>query len=74
MQARSEVCPSCGIRRADDTLYVGDIEVCPGCVVLESERENVPERAKGVHVGLRRRGSDEEEAERAERAERLMGG
>lgn len=32
--------------------FVGDTYRCPGCEVLEQERDNVPREAKGIHVYL----------------------
>lgn len=47
---------SCGTRMEewdeDPYAYVGYQWRCPGCEVIEQEKENVPEGEKGVHVGL----------------------
>lgn len=51
-----ETCAGCGTRddewEADRFAFVGDQVRCAGCEVLEQERENIPEAAKGVHVRL----------------------
>jgi hypothetical protein len=53
---KKAICPGCGTRAeewSDDRhAFVGDQVRCLGCEVLEQERENVPEGAKGVHVRL----------------------
>lgn len=53
---QSTVCTGCGTRQAewdaDRFAYVGESHQCAGCEVLEQERENVPDKAKGVRVFL----------------------
>jgi hypothetical protein len=55
VDAQREVCV-CGTRQAewdaDPMAYVGNIDQCPGCELIELERQNVPEGAKGIKVGL----------------------
>lgn len=55
VDAQRQVC-ACGTRRAewdsDSTAYVGFIDQCPGCELIEMERQNVPEGMKGAKVGL----------------------
>lgn len=50
------VCSGCGTRKTEweknRFAYVGQQHYCPGCDVLEQERENVREDARGVSVGL----------------------
>lgn len=56
----AEQCPSCGTRERDwkpemggnRFAFVGDAYRCPGCELKEMERENLPDDAKGIHVGL----------------------
>lgn len=57
-----EKCSRCGTRKAewekDRFAFVGNIEVCPGCEVLEQESGNIPEaerRSMAYKVGLVRR-------------------
>jgi hypothetical protein len=33
---------------------VADIDICPGCELLEMERDNVPPEVKGAKIYLRR--------------------
>ncbi len=47
----------CGTRteewKKDRFAYIGQQRACPGCEVLEQERENVPEQARAyTHVYL----------------------
>lgn len=46
----------CGTRQAeweaDRFAYVAESRQCPGCELLEMERENVPDKAKGVRSFL----------------------
>lgn len=59
---QAKVCPTCRTRKAewaaDKTAYIGHIEQCPGCEVLEMERENLQDveqrgnGAKGLQVTL----------------------
>lgn len=57
-RAQLEICSTCGTREAeweaDRFAYVGEAVRCPGCEVLEMERDNVPENAKGVHLRLKK--------------------
>lgn len=50
-----ERCKGCGTRKedwaADPLAYVGDIEICPGCVVISEEEQNVGDQ-KGAHIRL----------------------
>lgn len=52
----AEVCSGCGTRPEEWTddpfAFVGDQVRCSGCEVLEQERENIPDGARGVHVRL----------------------
>lgn len=56
MRERAKQCPGCGTRaeewKRDRFAYVGQTRYCPGCEVLEQERENVREDARGVTVHL----------------------
>lgn len=49
-------CPGCRTQaeewEADRFAYVADQRHCPGCEVIEMEKDNVREGAKGVHVVL----------------------
>jgi len=53
---RAKCCPGCGTRaeewKRDRFAYVGQTRYCPGCEILEQERENVREDARGVTVHL----------------------
>ncbi len=53
--AQREICV-CGTRRSEwernPNAYVGFIDQCPGCELIELERDNVPEGTKGAKVGL----------------------
>jgi hypothetical protein len=53
---QATVCRGCGTRPAewarDRFAYVGQTRYCPGCELLEQEKENVPETARGVTVHL----------------------
>lgn len=66
MRAKTELC-SCGTRaaewEADRFAYTGTIWRCPGCELLELERQNIPENAKGMHVGLERNLHQDEDDE-----------
>lgn len=51
------ICPTCRTRKEewahDRNAFVGDIQQCPGCDVLEQEQENAREmKARGLKVGL----------------------
>lgn len=52
----AEHCPDCGAEHArwekDRFAYVAVQDQCPGCEVLEMERENTPDEAKGVKYRL----------------------
>jgi predicted Fe-S protein YdhL (DUF1289 family) len=49
------VCPGCHTRKEEweqnPDAYIGDYEVCPGCVRMEDERSNA-EGEKGAHIRL----------------------
>lgn len=51
-----EKCSSCGTRSAewarDRFAFVAHTSRCPGCEVIEMEQANIPDKAKGVRVGL----------------------
>lgn len=56
VRSRQTIC-SCGTRmedwKHDRFAYVGQQRQCPGCEVLEQEKENVPEQHRGhTHVYL----------------------
>ena len=62
---RAKVCPDCATRpeewAEDEYAYVADTYVCPGCEVLDMEREQLREGARrGEKPFLRRRRPDEE--------------
>jgi hypothetical protein len=53
----AELCPGCRTRdadwKADRFAHIGQQRFCPGCEVLEQERQNVPEEHRGwTHVYL----------------------
>ena len=61
-------CGECGTRLSeweeDPDAFVGYHWRCPGCEIIEQERDNVPEDQKGIHVGVIPRDlSDQVEAE-----------
>lgn len=64
MAERNRVCSHCGTRadewEEDRFAYVSDAWQCPGCELLEMERENIPEGYKGVKVFLVKNGPDVE--------------
>lgn len=49
-------CKGCGTRQEewdeDRFAYVAESYICPGCEVIAQERENVPDKQKGVHIKL----------------------
>lgn len=57
---KAKACSGCGTRSedwdpslgGDRFAYVSHTERCPGCELKEMERENVPEHAKGIRIGL----------------------
>jgi hypothetical protein len=53
---KAKVCAGCGTRaeewKADRFAYVAQQWYCPGCDLIEQERENVREDAKGVTIYL----------------------
>lgn len=57
MAEKAKVCQQCGTREEeweeDRYAYISDMKRCPGCELLEMERDNVPtDNAKGVKVFL----------------------
>lgn len=52
----SDRCGACGTLGSDweddDFAYVGHVRQCPGCEIIERERDQVREGERGVHVGL----------------------
>lgn len=57
LRREKQKCPGCRTTREewqrDPTAYIGAHEICPFCEVLEQERDNVDDDAKGVRVYLR---------------------
>ncbi len=55
-RAQAELCQGCGTRSSewakDRFAYVGQTRYCPGCEILEQERENIREGVQGVTVHL----------------------
>ncbi len=53
---QATVCSGCGTRKVewerDRFAYVTDAFICSGCELVEQERENIPEKAKGVRIRL----------------------
>lgn len=51
-----EICKQCGTRDSewdkDQFAYVAYTYRCRGCETTEMERDNIPQDAKGVYVGL----------------------
>lgn len=56
MRWEREACSGCQTRREDwakdPFAFVADMDVCPGCELLEQAREQVPEKAQGVKLYL----------------------
>lgn len=56
VREQAKRCSGCGTRASewakDRFAYVGQVKYCPGCEVLEQERDNVREDARGVTVYL----------------------
>lgn len=56
-RAMRELC-SCGTREAeweeDKFAYVSDHRQCPGCELIEMEKDNLPDGGKGYHIFLTR--------------------
>jgi hypothetical protein len=53
-RVQSSLCPGCRTRRDlwrehdhTDPPYMGQIDQCPGCQMLEQERRNIPEGTEG---------------------------
>lgn len=53
---QKKVCKGCGTRKTewkhDKFAYVGQIEICPGCELLDMERDNIDDGTKGVKTFL----------------------
>lgn len=53
---QAKVCPGCGthseVWEKDKFAYAPNSWQCPGCELLERERETIPEQARGVKVYL----------------------
>ncbi len=56
LRREARKCPTCRTTREewerDPTAYIGAHDICPGDEILEQERENVPDGAKGVRLYL----------------------
>jgi hypothetical protein len=56
------VCVGCGTRKDEwkenRFAFVGNAEICPGCELMEMERENIPPGTKGVKTFLVRNDPD----------------
>lgn len=60
-----KICTSCGTRREDwdkdRFAFVAEFDQCPGCELIEMERKNVPDDAKGVRVYLKPNTGEDED-------------
>lgn len=56
MQRQNERCSDCGTRaeewRGDRFAYVAESFVCPGCEIVEQERNNIPGTQKGARIRI----------------------
>lgn len=74
---QATVCDGCGTRRAewdaDGDAYYAVPSICRGCEAIEYERESVPDKAKGVRIGLMERAVVEAKQLAAEAAQEGSG-